>query len=159
VICELRTPNTGDLAGRWRSVRIELRTRMPQVTDLRLRATEQLVPNARLNGPLGEFLLDFDDGTSERLADHLLRGELAPLSEPPTASHPVIRTFASPVLLRRLEQPIARVWEITATVVEAAGAPVTIETPAAEIAWMLANTLTGAHTWFADDERIWQTPS
>jgi len=159
VICELRTPNAIDLAGRWRSVRIELRTRMPQVTDLSVKATEQLGSDTHLNGPLGEFFLDLDDGTSDRLADHLLRGELAPLTEPPTASHPVIRTFASPVLLRRLEQPIARVCEITATVAETADAPVMIETPTAEIAWMLANTLTGAHTWFAADERIWETPS
>jgi hypothetical protein len=159
VICELRAPNATDLAGRWRTVRIELRTRTPQVTELSVKATEQLGPDACLNGPLGEFFLDLDDGTRQRLAGHLLRGELASLTAPPTAPHPVTRTFTSPVLLRRLDEPIARVQEITATVGEAASPPITIETPTAEIAWMLANTLTGTHTWFAADGRIWQTPS
>ena len=38
---------------------------------------------------------------------------------------------------------------IKATVGEAQAEPVVIETTAAEIAWMLADTLTGSPTWFA----------
>lgn len=48
---------------------------------------------------------------------------------------------------------------IRATVGEAQAEPVVTETTAAEIAWMLADTLTGGHTWLAADGRIWQTPS
>ena len=96
--------------------------------------------------------------TSERLADHLLRGELSSLEESPTEPHPVTRTFPSPVLLRRRDESVARVVQITATVAEAQAEPMVIETPTAEIAWMLADTLTGSHTWFAIDGRIWQTP-
>ncbi len=69
------------------------------------------------------------------------------------------RTFASPVLLRHRNEPVARVVEITATVGEAQAKPVVIETSTAEIAWMLADTLTGSHIWFAADGRIWETPS
>ena len=132
---------------------------MPQITDLTVNATEQLGPDASVNGALGDFFLDFDDGTSERLADHLLHGELSSLEEPPTRPHPVMRTFPSPVLLRRQDEPVARVVQITATVAESQAEPVVIETPAAQIAWMLADTLTGSHTWFATDGRIWQTPA
>jgi len=159
VMLELRAPTSGDLANRWRSVRIDLVARMPQVTDLAVNATEQLGADASLNGALGDFFLDLGDGMSERLADHLLRGELSALNEPPTKSHPVIRTFAAPVVLRHLDEPVARVVQITATVGEAQAEPVVIEMPTAEIAWMLADTLTGSHTWFAADGRIWETPS
>jgi hypothetical protein len=159
VILELRTPTERDLANRWRSARVELIARMPQVTDLAVDATEQLGPGSTVNGALGEFVLDFDDGTSELLVDHLLRGELASLAEPPTELHPVTRTFSSPVLLRQNDEPVARVTAIRATVGEAQAEPVVIEKTAAEIAWMLADTLTGSHTWFAADGRIWQTPS
>src|ERR1035437_3235691 len=100
VILELRAPTERDLANRWRSARIELVSRMPQVT-----------------GP-----------------------------------------FPSPVLLRRLEEPVARVIEIAATVSEAQAEPVVIETPRARVAWMLANTLTGSRIWFAEDGGIWSTP-
>lgn len=158
VILELRAPTERDLANRWRSVRVELVARMPQVTDLAVDATEQLVPDSTVNGALGEFVLDFENGTSELLMDHLLRGELASLEEPPTDPHPVTRTFDSPVLLRRRDQPVARAIAIRATVGEAQAEPMVIETTA-EIAWMLADTLTGSHTWFAVDGRIWQTPS
>jgi hypothetical protein len=122
-------------------------------------ATEQLGTASSLTGTLGEFVLDFDDGTTELMMDHLLRGELASLGEPPTETHPVTRTFPSPVLLRQGETPVARVVAIRATVGEAQEAPMVIETTAAEIAWMLADTVTGSHTWFAADGRIWQTPS
>lgn len=159
VILELRTPTERDLANRWRSVRVELVARMPQVTDLAVDATEQLGSGSTVNGALGEFVLDFNDGTSELLMDHLMRGELASLAEPPTEPHPVTRTFASPVLLRQSDEPVARVIAIRATVGEAQPEPVVIQTTAAEIAWMLADTLTGSHTWFAADGRIWQTPS
>jgi Restriction endonuclease len=158
VILELRAPTERDLANRWRSARIELVSRMPQVTDLTVSATEQLGPDASVNGALGEFVLDFEDGTSELLMDHLLRGELASIEEPPTKPHPVTRTFSSPVLLRRLEEPVARVIEIAATVSEAQAEPVVIETPRARVAWMLANTLTGSRIWFAEDGGIWSTP-
>jgi hypothetical protein len=109
VILELRTPTERDLANRWRSVRIELVARMPQVTNLAVDATEQLGPGSTVNGALGEFVLDFNDGTSELLMDHLLRGELTSLAEPPTAPHPVTRTYTSPVLLRQTDEPVARV--------------------------------------------------
>ncbi len=128
------------------------------ITDLTVNATEQLGPDASVNGALGDFFLDFDDGTSERLADHLLYGEMSSLEEPPTQPHPVMRTFPAPVLLRRQDEPVARVVQITATVAESQAEPVVIET-AAQIAWMLADTLTGSHTWFATDGRIRQTPS
>jgi hypothetical protein len=159
VILELRAPTAGDLANRWRSVRIAFVARMPRITDLAVIATEQLGPDASPNGALGDFFLEFEDGTSERLADHLLRGELSSLEESPTEPHPVTRTFPSPVLLRRRDESVARVVQITATVAEAQAEPMVIETPTAEIAWMLADTLTGSHTWFAIDGRIWQTPS
>lgn len=159
VILELRAPTERDLANRWRSVRVELIARMPLVTDLAVDATEQLSPGSTVNGALGEFVLDLNDGTREPLMDHLLRGELASLEEPPTEPHHVTRTFASPVVLRRSDEPVARVIAIRATVGEAQAEPVVIETTAAEIAWMLADTLTGSHTWFATDGRIWQTPS
>lgn len=159
VICELRTPNAGDLSGRWQSVRLELRARTPYVRDLSVKASEQLSADASIDGALGEFVLDLGDGKSELLADNLLRGELGPLTEPPLAAHAVTRTFVPPVLLSRLDEPLARVWEITATVGEADAEPVTVETQAGEVAWVLANTLTGTHIWFAADGRIWQTPS
>jgi hypothetical protein len=132
---------------------------MPQVTDLSVDATEQLGPDASVNGGLGEFFLDLEDGTSELLMDHLLRGELSSIEEPPTDPHPVTRTFASPVLLRHGEEPVARVVQIRATVSEAQAEPVVIETSTADIAWMLADTLTGSRIWFAADGRIWQTSS
>jgi hypothetical protein len=159
VILELRAPTERDLANRWRSVRTELVVRTPLVSDLSVDATEQLAADASVNGALGEFFLDLEDGTSEALMDHLLRGELAPLREPPTEPHPVTRTFASPVLLRRGEEPIARVVEMRATVSEAQAEPLVIETSTADIAWLLADTLTGSRIWFAADGRIWQTPS
>lgn len=159
VILELRAPTERDLANRWRSVRTELVVRMPLVSDVSVDATEQLAADASVNGALGEFFLDLEDGTSEALMDHVLRGELASLREPPTEPHPVTRTFASPVLLRRGEEPIARVVEVRATVSEAQAEPVVIETSTADIAWMLADTLTGSRIWFAADGRIWQTPS
>jgi Restriction endonuclease len=159
VILELRAPTEQDLANRWRSVRVELVVRMPQVTDLAVDATEQLSLDQSVSGALGDFVLDFDDGTSELLMDHLLRGELASLDEAPTEPHLVSRTFASPVLLRQRDRPVARVIAIRATVGEAQAEPMAIETTAAEIAWMLADTLTGSHTWFAADRRIWQTPT
>ena len=59
----------------------------------------------------------------------------------------------------RRDEPVGRVVRITATVAEAQPAPVVIETPTAEIAWMLADILTGSHTWLAADGRIWTTPS
>jgi hypothetical protein len=159
VILELRAPTASDLANRWRSVRIAFVARLPVITDLAAMAIEQLGPDASANGALGDFFLEFDDGTSERLADHLLRGELSSLEEPPTEPHPVTRAFPSPVLLRHRDEPVARVVQITATVAEAQADPMVIETPTAEIAWMLADTLTGSRTWFATDGRIWQTPS
>lgn len=159
VILELRAPNERDLANRWRSVRTELVVRMPLVSDLSVDATEQLAADASVNGALGEFFLDLEDGTSEPLMDHLLRGELASITDPPTEPHSVIRTFASPVLLRHREEPVARVVQIRATVSEAQAEPVVIETSTADIAWMLADTLTGSRIWFAADGRIWQTPS
>jgi hypothetical protein len=159
VILELRTPIERDLANRCNSVELAVLIRVPQVRVLAVDATEQFGPDSRLNGELAEFVLDFDDGTSERLMDHLLRGELTSLEEPPTETHPVTRTFAPPVLLRQGEDPVARVVAIRATVGEAQGTPIVIETTAAEIAWMLADTLTDSHTWFAADGRIWQTPS
>lgn len=112
-----------------------------------------------MNGALGEFFLDLEDGTSVQLMDHLLRGELSSIREPPTEPHPVTRTFALPVLLRHGDKPIARVVQIRATVSEAQAEPVVIETSTADIAWMLADTLTGSRIWFAADGRIWQTPS
>lgn len=159
VILELRAPTEHDLANRWRSVRTELVARMPLLTDLSVDATEQLAAEASANGALGEFFLDLEDGTSEPLMDHLLRGELASIKEPPTEPHPVTRTFASPVLLRHGEKPIARVVQIRATVSEAQAEPVVIETSTADIAWMLADTLTGSRIWFAADGGIWQTPN
>jgi hypothetical protein len=71
----------------------------------------------------------------------------------------VTRRFVPPAMLRRGDMPIARVWEVTAIVGETQAPPLSIETRAAEIAWMLANTLTGTHAWFAADGRVWQTPS
>lgn len=159
VILELRAPTDRDLDNRWRSVRTELVIRMPQVTDLSVDATEQLGPDGNVNGGLGEFFLDLEDGTTEPLMDHLLRGELSSIREPPTEPHPVTRTFASPVLLKRGDEPIARVVQIRATVSEAQAEPVAVETSTAEIAWMLANTVTGSRIWFAADRRIWRTPS
>jgi Restriction endonuclease len=159
VILELHVPTAGDLANRWRSVQIEFVARMPQVTDLSVNATEEFGSDASTSGALGDFFLDFEDGTSERLMDHLLRGELSSLQEPPTEPHPVTRTFPAAVLLRRREEPVARVIQITATVTESQAKPVVIEAPTAQIAWMLADTLTGSHVWFAVDGRIWQTPS
>lgn len=157
VILELRAPTERDLANRWRSGRIELVSRMPLVTDLTVSATEQIAPDASVSGALGEFVLDFEDGTSELLMDHLLRDELASIEEPPTEAHPVRRAFSPAVLLRRLGEPIARVIEIAATVSEAQAEPVVIETPRARVAWMLANTLTDSHVWFGEDGGIWST--
>jgi hypothetical protein len=159
VICELRTPNKADLAGRIQSVSVKLVARLPQLTDLSVKATEQIGPHTDFDGRLGEFFLDLDDETSEGLADVLFRGELTSLKEPPTAPHRVTRTFVPPVILRRLDEPIARVWEISATVSEVESDPMTIETRMGRIAWVLANTLTGSYVWFAEDGRIWQTPS
>jgi hypothetical protein len=159
VICEPRAPNEADLAGRYHTVRVPFVARLPQVTDLEVKATEQLGPNVHFNGPLGEFFLDLNDGTTEALGDHLLRGELASLEEPPTASHGVTRSFPSPVLLRRLAEPIARVCEISAMVSEVESEPTRIETGMERGAWMLANTLTRSHVWFTQDGRIWQSPS
>lgn len=159
VILEMRAPTEFDLANRWRSVRLELVARMPLVSDLSVDAIEQLGPEVSVNGALGEFVLEFEDGTSELLMDHVLRGEVASLAEPPTPAHPVERKFAPPALLRHGEDPVARVVRITATVSEAQAPPLVMETPSAEIAWLLADTLTGAHTWFAADGRIWHTPS
>ena len=118
-----------------------------------------MIGSASVNAPLGEFFLELEDGTTEPLADHLLRGELSSITEPPTEPHPVIRAFDSPVLLRRGEEPIARVVQIRAAVSEAQAAPMVIETSTEDIAWMLADTLTGSRIWFAADGRIWQTPS
>lgn len=140
-------------------MRVEIKTRLPQVADLRVEATEQLSDDHDFQGALGEFSLDLDDGTSELLADHLLRGELASLDEPPTVPHRVTRAFASPVVLRRLDEPIARVREISATVSELESEPAIVEVGMEGVAWMLANTLTGSRVWFAEDGRIWQTPS
>jgi hypothetical protein len=124
VILELRTPTEQDLANRWRSVRVDFVARMPQVSDLAVDVTEQLGPDASVHGALGEFFLDFEDGSSERLMDHVLRGELASLEEPPTEPHPVRRTFATPVLLRHGREPVARVVAIRATVSETHAAPI-----------------------------------
>jgi hypothetical protein len=159
VICELRNPNEADLAGRLVKVRVEITTRLPQVEDLSVEATEQLGDGLDFQGALGEFSLDLDDGTSELLGDHLLRGELASLDEPPTVPHRVTRTFAPPVVLRRLNEPIAGVRKISATVSESESEPAIVEVGMEGVAWMLANTLTGSHVWFAEDGRIWQTPS
>ena len=158
VILELRAPTERDLANRATSVRTELVARTPRVSDLAVDATEQLGADASVNGPLGDFVLEFEDGMSERLADHLLRGELSSIEEPPTEPHPVTRTFSSPVLLRRRDELLARVVRITATVAEAQAPPVVIETRTAKIAWMLADTLTGSRIWFAEDGGIWSTP-
>jgi hypothetical protein len=159
VILELRAPTASDLANRWRSVRITFVARVPVITNLAVVATEQLGPDSSVNGALGDFFLEFEDGSTERLADHLLRGELSSLDEPPTEPHVVTRTFPSPVLLRQRNEPVARVDQITATVAEAQADPTVIETPTAEIAWVLADALNGSHTWFAVDGRIWHTPS
>jgi hypothetical protein len=159
VICELRAPTGADLAGRVHSARIEFIARQPKVSDPHVKTTEQLGPDTNINGPLGEFFLDLDDKTSERLGHLLLRGELTSLDEPPTTPHRVTRTFASPVVLRRVDEPIARVWEISATVSEVESGPTTIESRLGPVAWMLANTLTGSHIWFAEDGNAWQTPS
>ncbi len=59
--------------------------------------------------------------------------------------------------MRRLADPIARVSEISATVSEAQSDPTMIETEMGQVAWMLSNTLTGSHIWFAEDGRTWQT--
>jgi hypothetical protein len=159
VICELRAPSEADLAGRVHTVRVQLVARLPQVTDLEVKATEKLGPDLDFNGPLGEFFLDLDDGTTEALGDLLLRGELASLEEPPTVSHRVTRSFPSPAVLRRLAEPIARVSEISATVSEEESEPTVFETGMRRIAWMLGNTLTGSRIWFARDGGIWQTPN
>ena len=159
VILELHVPTEHDLANRWRSIRIELVARMPQVSDLEVDAVEQLSPSSRLSGTLGRFVLEFGDGTTDLLMDHLLRGELGPLGEPPVDAHPVTRTFAPPALLRYGDQPQARVTELRATVGEAQAEPVLVQTPTGKVAWMLADSLGGSRTWFATDGRIWQTPS
>jgi Restriction endonuclease len=159
VICELRAPTEADLAGRVRSVRVEMIQRLPTVSDLDVKATEQLGADRTFDGVLGEFSLELTDGTLTSLGDELLRGELNSLDEPPTAAHRVTRTWDPPVVLRRLDQPIAMVWQISATVGEVDSDPTTIESRMGRIAWMLANTLTGSHTWFAEDGRIWQTLS
>jgi hypothetical protein len=159
VICELRNPSEADLDGRVVKVRVEIKARLPQVEELRVEATEQLSDGIDFQGPLGELSIDLDDGTSELLGDHLLHGELASLDEPPTVPHRVTRTFASPVVLRRLNEPIARVRDVSATVSEAESDPAIVEVGMEGVAWMLANTLTGSHVWFGEDGRIWQTPS
>ncbi len=159
VICELRSPTGADLAGRLVKVRMEIKSRLPQVNDLKVEATEQLSDDLEFRGALGEFYLDLDDGTSELLGDHLLRGELVALDEPPTAPHRVTRTFACLAVLRRLDEPIARVREVSATVSEVEMEPAIVETGMEGVAWMLANTLTGSRVWFAEDGRIWHTPS
>lgn len=158
-ILELRVPTERDLANRVHAIRLEFVARTPQVRDVAIDAIEQLGEDSTVSGALGEFVLNFEDGTRELLMDHLLRGELAPLAEPPTKPHRVTRTFASPVLLRHGEKSLARVVAIRATVGEVQGAPAVVEETAAEIAWMLVDTLTGSHAWFAVDGRIWQTPS
>lgn len=157
VICELRAPADEDLAGRVWSVRVQMTPRLPTATDLAVEATEQLGTDVSFNGVLGEFSLELADGIVSSLGDELLRGELGSLDEPPTAPHRVTRTYDPPVILRRVEEPIARVLQISATVGEVESAPTTIESQTGRIAWMLANTLTGGHTWFAEDGRIWQT--
>ena len=157
-ILELRAPTERDLANRWPPVHMELVARTPQVTDLAVDATEQLAADASVNGSLGDFVLEFEDGSSERLADHLLSGELSSIEEPPTDPHPVTRTFSPPALLRRRDEPLARVVRITATVAETQAPPVVIETVMEKIAWMLANALTGSRIWFAADGAIWYTP-
>jgi Restriction endonuclease len=159
VICELRAPTDEDLAGRIWSVRVQMIPRLPTVTDLDVKATEQLGAAASFDGALGEFSVELADGTISALGDELLRGELDPLDQPPTPRHGVTRTYDPPVMLRRVEESIAKVWQISATVGEVESDPTTIESQTGRIAWMLANTLTGSHTWFAEDGRIWRTPS
>jgi hypothetical protein len=158
VILELRAPTERDLANRAIPVRTEFVARVTRVTELAIDATEHLGTDASLSEPLGDFVLEFEDGTTEQLADHLLRGELSSIEEPPTEPHRAERTFSPPVLLRRQDKPVARVIRVTAVVGEAQAAPVVIETPTAKIAWMLANTLTGSRIWFTEDGGIWSTP-
>jgi hypothetical protein len=159
MICELREPNAADLHNRVVKTSVTFVARVPKLTDLEVKATEQLGPHADFTGPLGEFILEFEDGSSERLGDQLLRGELAKIDEPPTVQHRATRSFDPPAVLSRIGEPIARVWQISATVWEAESEPTTFSTEMERAAWMIANTLTGSRVWFAENGNIWQTPN
>ena len=159
VICELRLPNEADLANRATQVNVTIRPRFTHLTDLDAKAVEQS-GGATFVGQLGQFFLDYDDGSSMRMLDLLLLGELTPVTQPPAPAHRIVRSFDSPVTLRHLDQGVAGVMEISATLTEVDASPILLEISGKErVAWMLANTLNGSHVWFAEDGKIWQTPN
>lgn len=164
LICELRKPTKKDLANRVRTIVIEIRARIPTITDLTVGAVETFAQGASTesgqhSGALGSFVIEHDDGATESLADVLLHGEIGPIGEPPTAPHPVVRTFLPPAKLLQGSTPIARVEQISAVVGEVEAVPTAVTTEMGEVAWMLANTLNGAHLWFGEGGAIRYTSS
>jgi hypothetical protein len=153
VIAELRKPTEADLAGRLRSIELTVVARVPLV---RLGGIDVVEPLHDFQGevPLEEMLIERSDGSSERLIDILLAGELSAFEDPPASMHPVERTFDPPVTLIIEGVPVARIKRATGSVGEHDLAPTSFQVGGPDrLAWLLKNTLSGAHTWFAVDGR------
>lgn len=160
VILELRRPAGRDLEGRVASVTVGITARMPQVRDFQVQAADQLNADAQVTAFLGELSLEHSDGRREPLMDVLFDGELKSISEDPTPFHRVVRRFDPPVVLFHAERPVARIAALAAEVGETEAEPTEVVIRGLEqVAWVLKNTITGAHIWFAADRHFWATES
>jgi hypothetical protein len=157
VIVELREPTAADTANRVMEVGIEMVARRPFVRAILVTDGELLDPEGA--GPMldSELELVHQDGRRVRLVDELLAGELNPWTEPPTPAHQVTRVYDPAVVLEYEGRPVARVQSVTAEVGEHEHSTSFRVGGLDRIAWLMKNTLTGAHTWFAHDGKVYET--
>lgn len=160
VILELRTPAERDLESRVARITVSMTPRMPHVRSFQVQAVEQFSAEANVTAFLGEFDVVHADGRRESLMDLLFVGELNSMNEDPTPFHRIVRRFDPPVVLRHVERPVARIAALAADVGETEDEPAEIVIRGLDqVAWVLKNTITGAHIWFAEDGRFWTTES
>ncbi len=141
LLWELRAPTELDLANRVKQVDLTIIPRYPRITGFDFKVVQVLTENPSLNSPIGEVFIDIEGGASQGLQDVLLIGELSPADQPPAPAHRVVRQFDPPVVLRHLDRRLARRVELSATVEEVQGDPVTRSLGGLHsVAWMLERT-------------------
>jgi len=154
VILELRKPTENDLDGRLLGINLRFRMRTPFVRDVQVDAVEILGEQTEFRAWGTDVELEYPDGSTELMAETLLRGELTALRDEPTPAHQVVRSYQPPVKLIVEGHPCAVIRAIRATVGEADAEPIRFDAGGRDrLAWMLKDTLNGTRAWFADDGR------
>ncbi|MCT1607674.1 hypothetical protein M3B43_10165 [Nesterenkonia massiliensis] len=158
VIVELREPNQTDVANRVWEINLAIRPRRPEVLNLQIEAVEQFPSQHEPQVLDSAVMVEDSNGGLVKAIDLLREGELNSIDQPPTPLHEVVREFKPERMVFIDGKPIARARAIKATVGEIEWDPARFRFGGlVNLSWMLKDTLTGAHVWFAHDGHIWST--